>query len=232
MARSGRSAEGEAPRILLVGLRPEEEDAIARELAAADRPARPELVEGVTLRAVSEPEEAASTVRRGRVQAVVCSYSSYPVLLDSLLGPSGTLVATPALVLAPTGSERLAAGLLEREGTDVLHQAGNYRPLLVAWVRRAVGRREPSWGEVGRIVRHEINNPLTGVLGNAELILADPERLPADVRSRLRTIVDLAVRMRDVVRSLEVRLQRPEPFLPSASPPPGPFELLARELVR
>ena len=228
MGRSSRSVEGQAPRILLVGLRPEEEDAVARGLAAAPQG-------GVTLRVASGPEDARLAARAGSIQAVVCSFDDFPGLVDSLPDLLGAAATTPTLVLAPPGSEQLAAGLLEREGTDVLLQAGNYRPLLVAWLRRMLARREPSWEEVGRIVRHEINNPLTGVLGNAELILADPATLPPQVRSRLRTIVDLAVRMRDVVRSLEVRLQRPEPFphSPEASgPPPGPFELLARELIR
>ncbi|MGH9805537.1 MAG: histidine kinase dimerization/phospho-acceptor domain-containing protein [Candidatus Acidiferrales bacterium] len=227
MARSSRSGDGETPRILLVALRPEEEDAVARYLAATGGTA--------TLRSASGLENARNAARAGGLRALVCSFDLFPALADSLpelLGPGSSL---PALVLAPPGSEPLAAALLEREGTDVLLQAGDYRPLLLAWVRRTLARREPSWEEVGRIVRHEINNPLTGVLGNAELILADPEPLSAPVRARLRTIVDLAVRMRDVVRSLEVRLQRPHSFPrppQTPGPPPGPFELLARELIR
>ena len=227
MARSSSSASGEAPRILLVALRPEEEDAVARYLAATGGT--------VTLRTSSALENARHAARAGDLRALLCSFAVFPALAESLpelLGPGSSL---PVLVLAPHGSEPLAAALLEREGTDVLIQAGDYRPLLLAWVRRALARGEPYWAEVGRIVRHEINNPLTGVLGNAEMILADPEPLPAPVRARLRTIVDLAVRMRDVVRSLEVRLHRPEPFprpLQTPGPPPGPFELLARELIR
>lgn len=57
--------------------------------------------------------------------------------------------------------------------------------------------------ELGTILRHEINNPLTGILGNAELVLAGGDSLPADVRRRVETIVGLAVRLRDVVRNLE-----------------------------
>jgi signal transduction histidine kinase len=227
MARIKRSSEAEVSRILLVTLRPEEADAVARDLAAAGGPA--------TLRVVSSPEAARSAAQAGGLRAVVCNLDVHAALLESLPEWFGAGSGVSALVLAPPGSEPLAAALLEREGTDVLLQVGDYRPLLVAWVRRALARREPSWEEVGRIVRHEINNPLTGVLGNAELMLADPGPLPPQVRSRLRTIVDLAVRMRDVVRSLEVRLQRPEPFLSSpevSGPPPGPFELLARELIR
>lgn len=224
MASNSERTEGQAGRLLLVALRPEEEDAVARHLAG--------LGGSATLRTAYGVEDARPAARAAGLRGVVCSFKAFPALanaLPELLGPGS---ATPALVLIPPGSEALAAPLLEREGTDVLLQAGDYRSLLLAWVRRALSRREPSWAEVGRIVRHEINNPLTGVLGNAELILADPEPLPAPVRARLRTIVDLSVRMRDVVRSLEVRLHRPEPFPLSASPPPGPFELLARELIR
>ena len=49
-------------------------------------------------------------------------------------------------------------------------------------------------------VRHEINNPLTGVLGQAQLLLREP--LDERVRQRVVTIEELAVRMRDIVGKL------------------------------
>ena len=53
------------------------------------------------------------------------------------------------------------------------------------------------------ILRHEINNPLTGILGNAELLLAHfREQLPPTGLRRLETIVDLAVRLRETTRRL------------------------------
>lgn len=54
--------------------------------------------------------------------------------------------------------------------------------------------------DLGEIFRHEINNPLTGILGNAELLLAHRERFPAVELQRLQTVVDLAVRLRETVR--------------------------------
>jgi CheY-like chemotaxis protein/transcriptional regulator with GAF, ATPase, and Fis domain len=51
-------------------------------------------------------------------------------------------------------------------------------------------------------LRHEINNPLTGILGNAQLLLLTPN-LPEDLRSRLETIEALTLRIRDIVRRLE-----------------------------
>jgi len=51
-----------------------------------------------------------------------------------------------------------------------------------------------------------LNNPLTGILGNAELLLVDVKRknleLPASAVRRLEIIVALAVRMRETVRRL------------------------------
>jgi signal transduction histidine kinase len=49
-------------------------------------------------------------------------------------------------------------------------------------------------------VRHEINNPLTGVLGQAQLLLR--EDLNDRARKRAETIEELAVRIRDVVAQL------------------------------
>lgn len=55
-------------------------------------------------------------------------------------------------------------------------------------------------------IRHEINNPLTGVLGQAQLLLR--EDLSERARKRVQTIEDLALRLRDVVAQLR-EVQRP-----------------------
>jgi signal transduction histidine kinase len=55
-------------------------------------------------------------------------------------------------------------------------------------------------------IRHEINNPLTGVLGQAQLLLR--EELSERSRKRVKTIEDLALRLRDVVAQLR-EVQRP-----------------------
>jgi len=49
-------------------------------------------------------------------------------------------------------------------------------------------------------VRHEINNPLTGVLGQAQLLLR--EDLPERAKKRAETIEALALRIRDIVAQL------------------------------
>lgn len=55
-------------------------------------------------------------------------------------------------------------------------------------------------------VRHEINNPLTGVLGQAQLLLR--EDLNEKARKRVETIENLAMRLRDIVGQLR-QVQRP-----------------------
>lgn len=49
--------------------------------------------------------------------------------------------------------------------------------------------------------RHELNNLLTGVLGQAQLILMREELTP-NARRRLETLEELAKRMRDTVAGL------------------------------
>jgi signal transduction histidine kinase len=64
------------------------------------------------------------------------------------------------------------------------------------------------------VLRHELNNPLTGILGNAELLLAELHRkkleLPPQARARLETIAALAVRMRETVRRLSEEWEQRE----------------------
>lgn len=55
-------------------------------------------------------------------------------------------------------------------------------------------------------VRHEINNPLAGILGQAQLLLR--EELDDKARRRAETIEQLATRLRDVVGQLR-EIQRP-----------------------
>jgi signal transduction histidine kinase len=63
--------------------------------------------------------------------------------------------------------------------------------------------------DFGEVLRHELNNPLTGILGNAELLLLEVRRgkldLPPQALQRLQIITELAVRMRETVRHLSDR---------------------------
>ncbi|HEV2764285.1 MAG TPA: histidine kinase dimerization/phospho-acceptor domain-containing protein [Pyrinomonadaceae bacterium] len=86
-------------------------------------------------------------------------------------------------------------------------------------LRRAVGDCEARLAEAAELaahVRHEVNNPLTGLIGQTQLLLR--EDLSATARRRVQTIEQLAERIRDTVAELR-QVQPPEPREDSA--PPG-----------
>lgn len=83
--------------------------------------------------------------------------------------------------------------------------AVNTEDKLRARVADCEARLEEIAEQVAR-VRHEINNPLTGVLGQAQLLLR--EELNDKARKRAQTIEELAIRLRDIVAQLR-EVQRP-----------------------
>jgi signal transduction histidine kinase len=76
-------------------------------------------------------------------------------------------------------------------------------------LRALVARYEKRLDEIAELVahvRHELNNPLTGVLGQAQLLLR--EELSEKARKRVQTIEELATRLRDVTGELR-EVQKP-----------------------
>lgn len=76
-------------------------------------------------------------------------------------------------------------------------------------LRELVANYENQINEIAELVsrvRHEINNPLTGVLGQAQLLLR--EELNDKARKRAEIIEELARRMTDIVAELRL-VQRP-----------------------
>ena len=76
-------------------------------------------------------------------------------------------------------------------------------------VAEVVAEYEAQLDDVAELVervRHEINNPLAGILGQAQLLLR--EELNDKARRRAETIEQLATRLRDVVAQLR-QIQRP-----------------------
>lgn len=76
-------------------------------------------------------------------------------------------------------------------------------------LHKLIGDYEKRMDEIAELVahvRHEINNPLTGVLGQAQLLLR--EELSDKARKRVQTIEELAVRLRDITAELR-EVQKP-----------------------
>lgn len=78
-----------------------------------------------------------------------------------------------------------------------------------AQLRARIAEYEAQLDEIARMVarvRHEINNPLTGVLGQAQLLLR--EDLSERARKRVETIEGMAIRLRDIAAELR-QVQKP-----------------------
>lgn len=130
----------------------------------------------------------------------------------------------PVILLAPQERQTEISVLVAGGDVEFVAQVGDFVPLAASlverrsrWAERAVMPTGQLWGElsldVAEIFRHEINNPLTGILGNAELVLAHGEHMSVTDAQRLRTIVDLAVRLRETTRRLSSSLQtQPHPL--------------------
>jgi PAS domain S-box-containing protein len=73
----------------------------------------------------------------------------------------------------------------------------NLRELLVK------AERLGAIGQVGIAVRHEINNPLTTVIGNTELLIERYENTDPDLKARLDIILNNALRIAEIVKRLE-----------------------------
>ncbi len=197
--RPSLSGGAEPARVLLMGLLRDERECLERALGDDAR---------LQLRVAVSAAEALPRLETGGADILVCDLNFYLFLQESGEVPDYDPVSLPTLVLVSPGEEGRVGERLELDPSDFLLRAGDYGQWLPAGVRRLWRRRQTQWEEVAALLRHEINNPLTGVLGNAELVLAEASALPEKTRHRLATIIQLAVRLRDVVRNLETQLDR------------------------
>ncbi len=124
----------------------------------------------------------------------------------------------PVVVLAaPERQGELACPMAEGS-VDFVARVGDFVPVAVGMLERRVrlaeqaeaatvrAHAEPD-ADFGETLRHEVNNPLTGILGNAELLLAEARKrngLQASPMAleRLQTIAELAVRLRETIRRI------------------------------
>jgi signal transduction histidine kinase len=125
------------------------------------------------------------------------------------------LLTEAAPVVVATGAEKepLLSFLITSGAADFVKREGRFLTIAAESINRRLRVAEraagmiqfPSdaySGDFGEILRHEVNNPLTGILGNTELLLARRDRLPPAAVERLETIAGLAVRLRETVRRL------------------------------
>jgi signal transduction histidine kinase len=120
---------------------------------------------------------------------------------------------SPVVVAATPEKQTSLSFLIISGAVDFVARSGEFLPIVAGMLdrrlrmaERATGTiqfpKEALAGDFGEILRHEVNNPLTGILGNTELLLARRDGLPPAAVERLETIADLAVRLRETVRYL------------------------------
>jgi signal transduction histidine kinase len=145
------------------------------------------------------------------------------ILLDDMLLGGAPLLGSlrqlaekaPVILLAPSARQAQVASLVAEGEVEFVARVGDFVPLAASLLERRLRWAESAdpasvhgrpWIElpegIAEIFRHEINNPLTGILGNAELLLAHRDRMHAIDTQRLETVVSLAVRLRETVRRL------------------------------
>jgi signal transduction histidine kinase len=160
-----------------------------------------------------EPESEGPRGRMPRLDAVVSSLA----------------IHAPVVVMGPAERQGELAALMAAGVADYVARDDNCLEPVVVLIQKRLRQahlmtrsaanfaesqreNESSIGDedFGEVLRHELNNPLTGILGNAELLLAEVRRksdglLPHGGQQRLETIAALAVRLREAVRRLSKR---------------------------
>jgi signal transduction histidine kinase len=138
-----------------------------------------------------------------------------------------TQFAPVALLAAPEKCEEVSRWVARGE-VEFIARIGDFAPLAIAillrrirWAQQADSIVGVPWKEFpsdfAAILRHEINNPLTGILGNAELLLAHyGDKLPEAALQRVETVVDLAVRLREATRRLSNAIESDRQSIPAA----------------
>jgi signal transduction histidine kinase len=131
---------------------------------------------------------------------------------------AGLVEFAPVVAIAAPERQGELAFLISSGAIDFVARAGNFIPIAVGMVERRLflaERPEPHsleaagrpTSDFGAVLRHEVNNPLTGILGNAELLVAEFRKKngaheSSSALERARTIAELAVRLREAVRRI------------------------------
>jgi signal transduction histidine kinase len=161
-------------------------------------------------------EEARDSIGQSAPAAVFLDESAMEIARggESVESALASLAALAPVVVAAAPEKQAGMAFLITSGAvDFVARTGNFLPIVAGMLDRRVRMAERAAGMIqfpkdelsgdfGEILRHEVNNPLTGILGNTELLLARRDRLPPAAVERLETIAGLAVRLRETVRRL------------------------------
>ena len=174
-----------------------------------------QAISGASVVCVDTIERLSAMVKERKPQIIIAD--------DRILGSTGLAqsiaelaAVAPVVLVAAYDRHAEIERMVVAGQADFVPRAADWESLAASLVERRLlsaddaGRPDNSWkvgsdDDMGEIFRHEINNPLTGILGNAELLLAHSEKFPAAETERIRTVVELAVRLRETVRRVSDR---------------------------
>jgi signal transduction histidine kinase len=78
----------------------------------------------------------------------------------------------------------------------------SFDKLKIEFDRMIKSERAAAVTETTVTINHEINNPLTAILGNTQLLLMSRDKLPADIVTKLETVERSAVKIRETTAKL------------------------------
>jgi signal transduction histidine kinase len=214
----GETMSGREQSILLVS-----DDAA---LCAAARREFEETIVGLRVAAVSNVEAARRILEEDAPAVILLEEASVVAKTGQRRGAAPALDAlvtslaiyAPVVVIGAAERRKELTTLIAAGAADYVARNNDCLPVALGLIQRRLRQAQNLMDgapylagggteDFGEVLRHELNNPLTGILGNAELLLAeirrkDDGKLPHGGRQRVETIAVLAVRLRETVRRL------------------------------
>lgn len=184
------------------------------------------LEEGIRVAAVGSVDAAHRIVEDAAPAVILLEEASVTAGTGNTFGRTPKLgaavtslaVHAPVVVIGAAEQQTELSALVAAGAADYVERNGACLPVALGFVERRLRQAQNVTGSAsnpisedgnafGEVLRHELNNPLTGILGNAELLLAEMRRkggnrMPEGGQQRLETIAALAVRLRETVRRL------------------------------
>ena len=167
-------------------------------------------------RILKEDPPAVIVFEEASVAAAAAGTQEIAQRLDTIV--TSLTIHAPVVVIGAAERRIGLAALIASGAADFVVRNGSCLPETLGLIQRRLRQAQPlretapdafavAEEDFGEVLRHELNNPLTGILGNAELLLAeirrkDDGKLPHGGRQRVETIAALAVRLRETVRRL------------------------------
>jgi two-component system, NtrC family, sensor kinase len=89
-----------------------------------------------------------------------------------------------------------------RANDDAAYLSVSFEKLKTNFKQLVKSERAAAITETTVTINHEINNPLTAILGNTQLMLMSKDKLPPDVVTKLETIERSAIKIRETTAKL------------------------------